>query len=180
MKGKERWKLYSVNKVTNQKWVSRSIGLELHQGSGYLCSKVATADKVRGAYEDVLTALSQGELKSKLKTLEIILVLPAAWLLLPFFGASNSDENEQAMKLLWDINNPEPGHSVYEYQLKLLFPYAAEINQNPTDICVHVFCNFLSQFLSLVNCKLETKRIDFLLRLIGLKGKILQIFFLLQ
>ncbi|KAK8656366.1 hypothetical protein V6N13_098319 [Hibiscus sabdariffa] len=75
---------------------------------GLLSMITTSVDKVHEAYEDVLTALSQGELKSKLKTLEITGCLAVV----TFFGASNSDETEQAMKLLWDFINPEPGHTI--------------------------------------------------------------------
>ncbi|KAE8691516.1 Detected protein of unknown function [Hibiscus syriacus] len=74
-----------------------------------LSSMITTsADKVHEAYDYVPTALSQGELKAKFNTLEILGCLAVV----TFFGASNSDETEQAMKLLWDFINPDPGHSV--------------------------------------------------------------------
>ncbi|XP_039014691.1 uncharacterized protein LOC120144787 [Hibiscus syriacus] len=73
-----------------------------------LSSMITTsADKVHEAYDYVPTALSQGELKAKFNTLEILGCLAVV----TFFGASNSDETEQAMKLLWDFINPDPGHS---------------------------------------------------------------------
>ncbi|KAE8698572.1 Detected protein of unknown function [Hibiscus syriacus] len=74
---------------------------------GLLSMITTSVDKVHEAYEDVLTALSR-ELKAKLKTLEILGCLAVV----TFFGASNSDETEQAMKLLWDFINPEPVHSI--------------------------------------------------------------------
>ncbi|PPS18134.1 hypothetical protein GOBAR_AA02442 [Gossypium barbadense] len=58
-----------------------------------------SVEKMYEAYEDVLTALSQGGLKSK--TLEILGCLAVV----TFFSASNSDETESIMKLLWDIIN---------------------------------------------------------------------------
>ncbi|PPR94144.1 hypothetical protein GOBAR_AA26531 [Gossypium barbadense] len=69
---------------------------------GLLSMITTTVEKVHEAYEDVLTALSQGGLKPKLKTLEILGCLTVV----TFFGASNSDETESVMKLLWDLINP--------------------------------------------------------------------------
>ncbi|TYG85370.1 hypothetical protein ES288_A13G048200v1 [Gossypium darwinii] len=69
---------------------------------GLLSMITTTVEKVHEAYEDVLTALSQGGLKPKLKTLEILGCLAVV----TFFGASNSDETESVMKLLWDLINP--------------------------------------------------------------------------
>ncbi|XVE93504.1 hypothetical protein REPUB_Repub01dG0198400 [Reevesia pubescens] len=65
---------------------------------GLLAMITSSADKLHEAYEDVLTVFSQG-LKSKLKTLKIFDCLAVV----TFFGASNSDETEEAMQLLWNF-----------------------------------------------------------------------------
>ncbi|KAB2047482.1 hypothetical protein ERO13_A13G046500v2 [Gossypium hirsutum] len=75
---------------------------------GLLSMITTTVEKVHEAYEDVLTALSQGGLKPKLKTLEILGCLTVV----TFFGASNSDETESVMKLLWDLINPGTDSSI--------------------------------------------------------------------
>ncbi|XP_052880450.1 uncharacterized protein LOC108465745 [Gossypium arboreum] len=49
-----------------------------------------------------------GGLKPKLKTLEILGCLTVV----TFFGASNSDETESVMKLLWDLINPGTDSSI--------------------------------------------------------------------
>ncbi|MBA0573085.1 hypothetical protein Golob_000379, partial [Gossypium lobatum] len=88
--------LHSIKKgsPTEMKQAAHIIGL--------LSMITTSVEKVHEAYEDVLTALSQGGLKPKLKTLEILGCLTVV----TFFGASNSDETESVMKLLWDLINP--------------------------------------------------------------------------
>ncbi|XP_017646994.1 uncharacterized protein LOC108487219 [Gossypium arboreum] len=73
---------------------------------GLLSMVTTSVEKVHEAYEDVMTALSQGGLKSK--TLEILHCLAVV----TFFGASNPNETELVMKLLWDIINPGTNSSV--------------------------------------------------------------------
>ncbi|KAK5793485.1 Histone H3.2 [Gossypium arboreum] len=74
--------------------------------NGLLSMITTFVEKGHEAYEDVLTTLSQGGLKSK--TLEILGCLAV----ITFFDASNSDETESIMKLLWDIINPRIDSSV--------------------------------------------------------------------
>ncbi|XP_021290743.1 uncharacterized protein LOC110421460 isoform X2 [Herrania umbratica] len=75
---------------------------------GLLAMITSCVDHAHEAYEDVLTALSQ-QRKSKLKTLKILDCLAVV----TFFGASNSDETEQAMQLIWNFIHPE-SHSNME------------------------------------------------------------------
>ncbi|KAH1033170.1 hypothetical protein J1N35_045344 [Gossypium stocksii] len=90
-------------------FIKKGSPIEMKQAThiiGLLSMITTSVEKVHEAYEDVLNAFSQGGLKSK--TLEILGCLAVV----TFFGASNSDETESVMKLLWDIINPGIDSSV--------------------------------------------------------------------
>ncbi|XWS68129.1 hypothetical protein CRYUN_Cryun04dG0063900 [Craigia yunnanensis] len=72
-----------------------------------LLAMITSVDNAHEAYEDVKTVLSQ-RLKSKLKTLKILDCLAVV----TFFGASNSDETEEAMQLIWKFIHPESDSSM--------------------------------------------------------------------
>ncbi|EOX98469.1 Interferon-related developmental regulator family protein / IFRD family protein, putative [Theobroma cacao] len=91
--------------------VKKGSATEMQQAAhiiGLLAMITSCVDHAHEAYEDVLTALSQ-QRKSKLKTLKILDCLAVV----TFFGASNSDETEQAMQLIWNFIHPE-SHSNME------------------------------------------------------------------